>query len=69
LWTAAEWTGALKKLLITDVDNTLLDWQHLWFETFSAMARRVLEISKVDADRFYAECADLFANVPPRSGP
>ena len=33
------------------------------------MARRVLEISKVDADRFYAECADLFANVPPRSGP
>lgn len=49
----------MKKLLITDVDNTLLDWQHLWFETFSAMARRVLEISKVDADRFYAECAEV----------
>lgn len=47
----------MKKLLITDVDNTLLDWQHLWFETFSAMATRVLEISGVDPDRFYAECS------------
>lgn len=47
----------MKKLLITDVDNTLLDWQHLWFETFSAMANRVLEISGVDAETFYAECS------------
>ena len=47
----------MKKLLITDVDNTLLDWQHLWYETFSAMANRVLEISGVDPERFYAECS------------
>jgi phosphoglycolate phosphatase len=47
----------VKKLLITDVDNTLFDWQHLWFETFSAMANRVLEISGVDPQRFYAECS------------
>ncbi len=37
-------------LLITDVDNTLLDWQRLWFETFSAMIDRVLAISGVDED-------------------
>ena len=47
----------MKKLLITDVDNTLLDWQHLWFETFSSMANRVFEISDVSPERFYAECS------------
>lgn len=47
----------MKKLLITDVDNTLFDWQHLWFETFSAMASRVFEISGIDPTRFYAECS------------
>ncbi|MFC7288496.1 HAD family hydrolase [Herminiimonas glaciei] len=47
----------MKKLLVTDVDNTLLDWQALWFETFSAMARRALDISGIDPDRFYAECS------------
>ena len=49
----------MKKLLITDVDNTLLDWQHLWFEAFSAMATRVLDISGVAPDRFYAECSAI----------
>lgn len=49
----------MKRLLITDVDNTLLDWQNLWFETFSAMSRKALEISGVDAGQFYAECSAL----------
>lgn len=44
-----------KRVLITDVDNTLLDWQHLWYETFSAMMNKVLEISSVDPDTIYAE--------------
>ncbi|NCP11877.1 MAG: HAD hydrolase-like protein [Sphingomonadales bacterium] len=47
----------MKKLLITDVDNTLFDWQRLWFETFSAMAMRVLEISGVDSATFYQQCS------------
>lgn len=47
----------MKKLLITDVDNTLFDWQTLWFETFTAMAGKALEISGVDSDRFYQECS------------
>lgn len=46
-----------RKLLITDVDNTLFDWQLVWFETFSAMTRRVLEISGVDEGRLYRECS------------
>lgn len=47
----------MKKLLITDVDNTLLDWQALWFETFTAMAKEALSISNVDPARFYSECS------------
>ena len=49
----------MKTLLVTDVDNTLLDWQHLWFESFSAMARRALEISRVDPAIFYAEASAI----------
>lgn len=49
----------MKKLLITDVDNTLLDWQHVWFESFSAMACRVFEISGVDPEIFYAQASML----------
>lgn len=46
-----------KRVLITDVDNTLLDWQHLWYQTFSAMIDKVLEISGVDADELYDQCS------------
>ncbi|MDZ5696688.1 HAD-IA family hydrolase [Chelativorans sp. M5D2P16] len=46
-----------KRVLITDVDNTLLDWQELWYQTFSAMMDKVLEISGVDPDTLYAEAS------------
>jgi phosphoglycolate phosphatase len=46
-------------LLITDVDNTLLDWQRLWFETFSAMIDSVLAISGVDEDTLHRECSTI----------
>jgi phosphoglycolate phosphatase-like HAD superfamily hydrolase len=46
-----------KRVLITDVDNTLLDWQDLWYETFSAMMDKVLEISGIDPDELYAQCS------------
>lgn len=49
----------MKKLLITDVDNTLFDWQRLWFECFSAMSRKALEISGLDPETYYAECSKL----------
>lgn len=46
-----------KRVIITDVDNTLLDWQKLWYQTFSAMIDKVLEISGVDSDVLYAQCS------------
>lgn len=52
-----------KRVLITDVDNTLLDWQDLWYETFSAMIDKVLEISGVDSEELYAECSVIHQNT------
>lgn len=49
----------IKRLLITDVDNTLFDWQEIWYRTFSAMIGQVLSISGVDEDRLYAECSAI----------
>lgn len=49
----------MKKLLITDVDNTLFDWQRLWYQSFSAMSRKALEISGLNPELFYAECSQL----------
>lgn len=46
-----------KRVLITDVDNTLLDWQDLWYQTFSAMMDTVLSISGVDPETLYAEAS------------
>jgi phosphoglycolate phosphatase-like HAD superfamily hydrolase len=46
-----------KRVLITDVDNTLLDWQDLWYQTFSAMIGKVIEISRVAPETLYAECS------------
>jgi phosphoglycolate phosphatase len=48
-----------RRLLITDVDNTLFDWQYVWYQTFSAMINRVLEISGVDENELYSECSAL----------
>lgn len=48
-----------KRVLITDVDNTLLDWQGLWYQTFSAMIGKVIEISGVDSETLYAECSTI----------
>jgi FMN phosphatase YigB (HAD superfamily) len=46
-----------KRVLITDVDNTLLDWQDFWYQTFSAMMGKVLDISSVDPEVLYAEAS------------
>jgi FMN phosphatase YigB (HAD superfamily) len=36
-----------KSVLITDLDNTLFDWVHLWYSCFSAMLEKITEISGV----------------------
>jgi phosphoglycolate phosphatase len=46
-----------KRVLITDVDNTLFDWQEIWFECFSAMADEAIRISGIKPDIFYAEAS------------
>ena len=48
-----------KRVLITDVDNTLLDWQDLWHQTFSAMIDKVLQISGVDPEELYSQCSSI----------
>lgn len=47
------------RFLITDVDNTLFDWQELWYKTFSAMIERVIQISKVDRETLYLQCSQI----------
>lgn len=37
-----------KRLLITDLDNTLWDWFEAWYESFSAMLWRLCQLSGVD---------------------
>lgn len=37
----------MKKLLITDVDNTLFDWVDTWYRSFSAMLGEVARIMKI----------------------
>lgn len=49
----------MKKLLITDVDNTLFDWQLLWYESFSKMSHKAIEISGINPEEYYAECSKL----------
>jgi phosphoglycolate phosphatase len=39
-----------KVVLITDLDNTLFDWVHLWTQCFGAMFSKIVEISGVDPD-------------------
>lgn len=46
-----------KRLLITDVDNTLFDWQELWYQSFSAMIDTIIAISGVERSLLLAECS------------
>lgn len=40
----------MKKALITDLDNTLFDWVDVWYNSFSVMLSKVVEISGVDEE-------------------
>ena len=39
----------LKRVIITDLDNTLFDWVSLWHACFTAMMGKVVEISGICA--------------------
>jgi phosphoglycolate phosphatase len=44
-----------KTVVVTDVDNTLLDWVSLWHATFSAMLDRLLQKSGADRETLLDE--------------
>ena len=43
-------TGDRKRVLITDLDNTLFDWVDLWHACFNAMMSKVVDISGIPFD-------------------
>src|SRR5664280_2145299 len=46
---------ATKKVLITDVDNTLFDWVDLWVKCFGAMLDKIIEISGVERQELVSQ--------------
>ena len=44
-----------KRLLITDLDNTLWDWFHAWYESFSALLNKLVELSGVPRSQLEEE--------------
>ncbi|MDT0329207.1 HAD family hydrolase [Nocardiopsis lambiniae] len=46
-------------LLITDLDNTLWDWFHMWHTSFSAMLNRLSELSGVPQNQLEAEIREV----------
>ena len=45
----------VRSVLITDVDNTLFDWVHVWHAAFSAMLAELLRLSRLDESVLLAE--------------
>lgn len=45
----------MRRLLITDLDNTLYDWVTFYAQSFRAMAEELAVLLEVPADRIYAE--------------
>ena len=37
-------------VVITDLDNTLFDWVHIWYSSFSAMLDKIIEIAEIIDD-------------------
>lgn len=51
----------MKKILITDVDNTLFDWFSVWHASFTAMVAKVQEIEPdIDTARLLQEIREVF---------
>jgi FMN phosphatase YigB (HAD superfamily) len=50
---------ARKSVLITDLDNTLFDWVHLWHSCFSAMLEKIADISGISDDRLKSEIKEV----------
>src|ERR1051326_7424562 len=45
--------------LITDFDNTLYDWFHVWYQSFSAMLAEIQRISGIDESALIPEIREI----------
>lgn len=50
---------AVRRLLVTDLDNTLWDWFAAWYASFSAMLDRLVELSDVPRAQLEAEIRSI----------
>ena len=48
-----------RRLLVTDVDNTLFDWVDIWFRSFTAMMDEVSRITGLPKDSLYTSIAQV----------
>ncbi|WP_110515152.1 HAD family hydrolase [Herpetosiphon llansteffanensis] len=46
-------------VLITDLDNTLYDWVHMWYESFNAMLDEIIKISNVDRNQLLKDIRQI----------
>lgn len=49
----------MKKALITDVDNTLFDWVDIWYQSFTAMLRKIHEITGISEEDLYSPISTI----------
>jgi phosphoglycolate phosphatase len=47
--------AAVRKLLVTDLDNTLWDWFHAWYVSFSTILCKLVDLSGVPQTQLEAE--------------
>lgn len=48
-----------RKVLITDVDNTLFDWVDIWYRSFRAMLDEVCSISGLKEEELYSSISSI----------
>ena len=46
-------------VLITDLDDTLYDWVEMWYQSFSAMLNKLVELSGVPREKLIAEIKQI----------
>lgn len=49
-----------KKILITDIDNTLFDWFSMWHHSFSAMTEKLSILTGVELESLYPEIKRIY---------
>lgn len=49
----------MKKIFITDVDNTLFDWVDIWYHSFSAMLREAASIMELSEEDLYSSISAI----------